>query len=325
MGGHRPPRPTGFTLLELLVVLAIIAVLLGLLAPAVQKARTLADQVRCRNNLRQLGLAFHQYHDTHGVLPAAYEYRSVPGYAAVPAKWFRWSAFTHILPFLEQQPLYDQLDITIPLYQDASQHLVWPRNQYGVGQRVAVLRCPSDPRDTVFPQFGAGNYVLCVGSGSNGGQRRQADGVFAVGRRVRLTDVTDGLSNTAFVSESLLGPGPDTTNPAQVVPRLYYAKLTQGPLTPAACTAAAVWQGDRCDMWSDGPAVVYDHFYPPNVGTWDCNADGDYGWRAARSLHTGGVQVLFGDGHVRLVANSINLDTWRALATRSGDDLPGDF
>src|SRR5262249_49137234 len=133
-------------------------------------------------------------------------------------------------------------------------------------------------------------------------------------------------SNTAFFSETLIGPGgSDVASAGGVIKDLHYGKLSAGPLTPDLCAGATLWKPDRADRWADGESIVYDHYYPPNPSPWDCMASCGYSWRAARSRHAGGVNVLLGDGHVRFVSNSINLATWRGMGTRAGGEVPGDY
>src|SRR5262249_34612246 len=126
------PRPLhGFTLIELLVVIAIIAVLIGLLLPAVQKVREAANRAKCSNNLKQFGLALHNYHGSQGAFPPGYQNIVSPQYPTLPASRFRWSFIAKLTPFLEQTNIYNILDLTIPLYMDSA-GTVFPENVRGV-------------------------------------------------------------------------------------------------------------------------------------------------------------------------------------------------
>jgi prepilin-type N-terminal cleavage/methylation domain-containing protein/prepilin-type processing-associated H-X9-DG protein len=320
-------RLAGFTLIELLVVIAIIGLLMALLLPAVQKVREAANKMVCQNNLKQWGIALHNYHNDYESFPPAYEKKVMPGYESVPAKFYRWSALAQVLPYVEQQNIRNIIDTSIPLY-DASGSTVYPKNQPGVAALIKLMVCPSDRFGRVDPRYGPCSYVTCVGSGANGGNRAEADGVFFVDRHIRIGEIYDGTSHTALLSESLLGPGgPDVTDPNLVDRQLYYAKLSSGPITDGAAAGASVFKADRCAIWADGESTVYDHYYPPNPkGIWDVMASGGYSWRAARSRHPAGVNVLLGDGHVTSVPNDIDLTIWRGLSTRKGYEVvPDEF
>src|SRR5262249_23844256 len=141
-----------------------------------------------------------------------------------------------------------------------------------------------------------------------------------------VADVTDGTSSTAFLSETTLGSGgPDVTSAAGARVDLHYGKLSAGPLGPGGCAGASVWKTDRGAIWADGESVVYDHFYPPNAPQMDCMASGGYSYRAARSRHTGGVNVLLGDGHGSFATNAVTLIPWQAGGPRGGGEVVGDF
>ena len=317
-----PQLRRGFTLVELLVVIAIIGMLIALLLPAVQSAREAARRMSCQNNLKQFGLALHNFHDTNQSFPPAYEKKTVLGFAS-PAKFYRWSSLAQILPFIEQQNLANLIDTTIPLYDP--NEVVYPQNQAGVAADVSLMRCPSDRKERPNVSFGPCNYMACVGSAVNGGNRSQADGVFFVDERQTFATILDGSSHTAFLSETFLGiGGPDLNGPFPNDYR-YYGKLAAGPLGPTGCSGASVWKPDRGRMWADGESIVYDHFYTPNAKVPDCMASGGYSYRAARSRHPNGVNILFGDGHVTFAQNTVDLVVWRALATRMGGEPVSDL
>jgi prepilin-type N-terminal cleavage/methylation domain-containing protein/prepilin-type processing-associated H-X9-DG protein len=324
----------GFTLIELLVVIAIIGILIALLLPAVQKVREAANRAKCANNLKQIGLAMHNYHDTEGSFPPCYEKKvGPPPYDGVPSFLFRWSALAKVTPYIEQDNLYKALDLTIPLYIDTNL-TVSPPNVPWVAKRIPIYECPSDPQAPIFPNFGPTNYLACMGSGANGGthdpSKGDVDGIFYTASRTRMGDITDGTSNTALMSESLKGPGgtpPSGSLPAgSPLRQTLYASLPSAPMSEGACQGASTWQTDRNSKWADGdvPYGIYDHWRTPNASIWDCVA-GVYSWRGARSGHAGGVNLLLGDGSVRFVTNSISADTWRGLGSRNGGEVLGDY
>jgi prepilin-type N-terminal cleavage/methylation domain-containing protein/prepilin-type processing-associated H-X9-DG protein len=339
----------GFTLVELLVVIAIIAILIGLLLPAIQKVRAAGARTQCLNNLKQISLALQNYHDTLGSLPPSIQSENV---------FDLWSALAQLNPFLEQTAIYNLLDLTVPMYQydptSPDGYSVPPgtppkNNRQAVGTLEKLFLCPADIMRPValnrylIPAWGPTNYCVCIGSGLNGGSPLDTDGIFYAGSATRLTDITDGTSNTAMVSESILGtnkdgpagyttPRPPTLDPAVT----YVADPNPAPgLTDAMCAGAPVinFVDYRGFQWSAGEVrcAAYNHYYPPNSPLPDCVGYGpppayhDLGWKTARSRHSGGVNLALADGSVRFVSNGVDLTLWRNLATRAGGEVIGDY
>ena len=320
-----PHTRRAFTLIELLVVIAIIAVLIGLLLPAVQKFREAAARMKCQNNLKQLGLALHGYHDANQRLPASFLNRpDLPS-----GSFYRWSALALVSPYLEQTAIFNNLDLNSSLYNTTAGVVVRPQHVPWVRISIPTFLCPSDVRQSVLPDWGPSNYVLNAGTGANGGAYSNTDGVFFIGSAVRLTDITDGSSNTAMTAEQLLGlgtPATPATTPQPYDIREYYGWLGAAPLSDAAC-GSALGYSDRGSRWADGsgPFTQYTHYAPPNSRSADCS--GFFGgWKAARSRHSGGVNVGLADGSVRFVRDAVDPTTWRSAGTRSGGEvLPGDW
>jgi prepilin-type N-terminal cleavage/methylation domain-containing protein/prepilin-type processing-associated H-X9-DG protein len=324
-----PTRRRGFTLIELLVVIAIIGVLLALLLPAVQKAREAANRTQCLNNLKQFGLAMHMYHDTNKCFPPGYENVVLPSFPTLPASRTRWSMLAVITPYIEQSNLYSALDLTMPLYDKSNK--VMPANQFAVAQKVPLFFCPSDSQTVVYEgDFGPTNYVGCIGSGANGGTRSQADGIFYENSKVRMGDIPDGTSNTAMMSEQILGIGQALTiitNPADVDFRLLWGRISKrAPVDDNSCAGITIFNADRGSRWADGEVQYcqYDHHYPPNAPVWDCIAF-EFSWKPARSFHPGGVNLLLCDGSARFVSDGIDPITWQALGSRNGGEIVGDY
>jgi prepilin-type N-terminal cleavage/methylation domain-containing protein/prepilin-type processing-associated H-X9-DG protein len=328
------PYRRAFTIVELLVVIAIIGILVALLLPAIQSAREAARRLSCQNNLKQFGIALHNYVQARKCFPPGTESKAYAKNPSTPHNFFRWSALVRLMPYLEQTSAYSMLDLTQPLY--GSNLKVTPANQPGVSQIIPLFLCPSDIQKPVATGFGPTNYSTCTGSGMEGGTPFKTDGIFFVNSEISPSQITDGLSQTAAMSESLLGSGPAPLfDASRVDPRTTYAYTTVVPLTEDACKQAKMWNFTdlRGFSWANGEYrnTLYNHHSTPNSPNVDCVASkltGDisvlyscYGWKSARSRHRGGVNVLMADGAARFFSDEIDLDTWQALSTREKDEL----
>lgn len=310
----------GFTLIELLVVIAIIGVLVALLLPAVQQAREAARRIQCRNNLKQLTLALHNYESSHRAFP--------PG--RLPFPWV-FSAQSQLLPFLDQANVqnlldFDQPPLTFGFLPSGAD------NEEVAKTRLPLFLCPSDGERVAGSAFGGISYPACTGTGLvNDGSISNADGAIYALSQTRFRDITDGSSNTVVFSESVLGNGMDSTGSILRDPLRQTVELSGAtPTTPSACdpSPSTKWSGQRGAKWINGHYgdTLYNHFYPPNVATPDCNNQfQNHALTAARSMHEGGVHAALCDGSVRFVGENIDLNLWRALATRSGGEVVGEF
>ncbi len=320
----------GFTLIELLVVIAIIAILVALLLPAVQQAREAARRTSCKNNLKQLGLALHNYESSHRVFP--------PGSLGFP---YVWSAHAQLLPYVEQGSLQGNLNFDVP-----------PLNAFNVGGfdavevnkndlaaqvRLPLMLCPSDKDAVPGSNYGGISYPACAGSGVNGssaaddGSISNADGIIFSFSKMGFRDVVDGTSNTVAFGEQLIGDGQNSAPNGQDFRHRVVELPTGTQTTPAACAvgSAPAWSGQRGAKWINGHLAdtMYNHWYGPNSKEFpDCqNGLHNFALVSARSAHTGGVQIALVDGSVRFVSDSIDLAIWRSLATRQGGEVIGEF
>jgi prepilin-type N-terminal cleavage/methylation domain-containing protein/prepilin-type processing-associated H-X9-DG protein len=329
----RRQRRSAFTLIELLVVIAIIAILIGLLLPAVQKVREAAARTKCQNTLKQVSLAAHNHHDAVGQLPAGvhnYYYNLGPdpynGLARSGA-----TAIVQLLPYVEQSAAYSKFDLTRNVQSDVND----PR---ATEQQVGLFLCPSDPSDAqIFGSngYGRNNYMASFGAWADPGHSNSGDdpnpklsGPFWWNSKCQLTGIPDGTSTTALFSEVKRGNYPNPSNPLLRLDS-YGTSLnttTDNATPPTVCqspgSSPLTYSGLEYFRGELPITGWYTHTVTPNSTTfWDCHDSGfSRGHHAARSYHTGGVNVAFADGSIRFVHDSIALSTWIALGTKNGGE-----
>ena len=338
-------RSRGFTLIELLVVIAIIAVLIALLLPAVQQAREAARRSQCKNNLKQLGLAFHNYHDTANCFP--------PGYfliLAIPqTDQHVKGANVHLLPYIDQAPVYNQLDQNVPLYNGPTgfNTTVQAANTALAATIISGFMCPSTPGpnvdDYAYPAGAFGPFPnatatfrggRCDYSGTTGirgtlgniynGNQGDRDGAIQVagqqlpagapgykpGSVGRIRDIVDGTSNTFILGERTGG-------------RIMYYGMQAAP---AAVQALGPVNGGA---WAD--PLLYEHWLQGanydgtgNGGPCAINCTNIRG-NGFHSFHVGGCHFLMADGAVRFISANLSAQTMGALITRKNGEVVGEF
>ncbi|MBL8816982.1 MAG: DUF1559 domain-containing protein [Planctomyces sp.] len=322
-------RSRGFTLIELLVVIAIIAILIALLLPAVQQAREAARRTQCKNNLKQLGLAMHNYESTHSVFPL------------ISFNHQGYSPQAQILPFLEQGNLHSLIDFNQPLLVGSGPTATLNPVHIGLQDRlINVFLCPSDSGDPMLfdsgYQWAGTNYMVNTGSGAGlnyfEGGSPQPDGMFWRGSSTRFRDITDGTSNTLLMAETLFGGrnAVSTTVLTDVRRQTQRASGGGGPGSRTSenlvAAAPAGFNGVRAGSWirTTGYHITTNGYYTPNHRLPDVLHHGHI-VASSRSLHTGGTQTLLVDGSVRFVSDSVDVGTWRALFTRGTGEVTGEF
>lgn len=330
----------GFTLVELLVVMAIIAVLVAILLPVLQAGREASQLTQCKTRLRNVGVALLSYQTTNRRFPPGADSKADPIQASTPHNFFRWSALAHLTPYLEEQSAHDLIDFDAPMYRDNKLN---PAVVTAVATRLESYLCPSDRQtlsisDNGAIRYGPTNYVICSGSGINGGTPYDTDGVFYVNSATSIDDIRDGTGYTILASESTLGTGKESMGVADrisVNAQTDYATPllfgTSAILTEDRCRSPQGWNisNRRGFFWASGEyrCAMYNHHRMPNDPMIDCIGSrampsedirtrfSAFGWRAARSQHSGGVNILLADGSVHFIDQSIDPYVWRAAST----------
>ncbi|WP_417393716.1 DUF1559 domain-containing protein [Gimesia chilikensis] len=325
-----------FTLIELLVVIAIIAILIALLLPAVQQAREAARRSTCKNNLKQIGLALHNYHDAHKVFPYSVSHpHSITSGSASTAFGLNHRGWLMLLPYIDQANLYNQFNFSLAASTGAPTAKPVPgnllpgaagnANDQVISKIIPAFMCPSDDNDTHYRSTTSAHYAIAPGSSNEYGaytnydfsvtrtsssasnwllEGRTTRRMFGINACSQIRDVKDGMSNTVAVAETL---------------RWTYNGVSQ-------TWGHAKWVGHGVDLtYSRGinwwPCCSWDS--PPFARPTGPGRLGD--WSTVGSLHTGGAHVLMGDGAVRFISENIDATTRNNLAYIADGNPIGEF
>ncbi len=335
------------SLIELLVALSIMGLLVGLLLPAVQSARESARRGTCANNLRQIGLATHNYSATHGPFPASTGPPNInrdpdpdPGHLIIDQKLY--SIFTRLLPYLDQAPLASSLNFEVGMEDPYAFGDGLHFRERGMEANVTVMKtslgmflCSSDPGGvpgwTGGTNYRASNGLVRWAHGDD--PTRGTRGAFDGFDSTWPAEIRDGLSQTAAFSEKLRGrPRDDRIKPrvdmivgGLGLPYTVEESLARCRSRPGAPEGFHTFAGLT---WSVGSLAqtCYNHVIPPNSTTPDCIlplSSPVVGFLGSRSNHPGGVHAAMADGSVRFVGQGIGREVWKALGTRAGDEIVG--
>ncbi len=331
----------GFTLVELLVVIAIIGILIGILLPAVQNAREAARRMTCGNNLKQIGLAMHNYLGAHGTLPPNGIF-TYGGSAMVQIS--PWSAMSRVLSFIEQENLSQAIDFKAGY---STQPAV-------SSKRIGTYLCPDEIKDkgsgvdaTYGNKYWTLNYAVNLGTwavltGKATGMR-YGDGAFSPSRGYSPADFLDGLSNTLALAEVkgytnriaggnnttvFSAPPPPPSTPGDLFSSFNLAAFDLTKLSHAEWVDGKVHETGLTTVFPPNTAVTYfsgGTTYDVDFVTATEASTGDtYAAVTSRSYHPGGVNALFMDGSGHFMSNSVRQEIWRALGTRAGGEVVGD-
>lgn len=290
-------RRRAFTLIELLVVIAIIAILIGLLIPAVQKVRVAMARTQCLNNMKQMGLAVHTYHNTYKVVPSAFDSPNAP--------WRYVSWMGRILPYIDQTALYNQIDAK----EKAGYWYPWDNNNYpALATPMPIYNCPADTRGAQVTNVTGLNVAFTGYLGVSGINYRNRDGVFITNARISLNHITDGVSSTLMIGER--PPSSD----------LWFGWWFAGwgQAGDGSCDVVlGVSELTNFTYTSYAPTCANNTVYPFGPGTYANPCDTFHYW----SMHPGGANFVFCDGSARFFTYDTTNATLNALATRNAGDV----